>query len=69
MGGIKIPSEIWNYPRGDTILVSWAIDMRGQTARCVRARGARRSRAMAADVENLGWVAQLMNINPTATDN
>ena len=46
-------------------LVSWAIDIRGQTARCVRARGARLSGAMAADVENLGGVAQLMTINPT----
>ena len=38
-------------------LVSWAIDIRGQNARCVKARGARRSGAMAADIENLGWVA------------
>ena len=53
-------------------LISWAIDIRGQTARCVRTRGARLSGAMGADVENLGWVAQLMTINPTgasATDN
>ena len=41
VGWIEMPSYIWNYPQSGTILVSWAIDIRGQTVRCVRARGAR----------------------------
>ena len=35
ISGVEQPSR---YPKN---LVSWAIDIRGQTARCVRARGAR----------------------------
>ena len=45
-------------------LVSWNIDITGQNCSVLCERSALSS-AMAADVENLGWVTQWMTMNPT----